>query len=224
MKLTPFAKLFITVVILGRPRVRLLALQGRGRPQVGRSATSRPRTPARPASASNDFDALKNAPRRPRARHGLRRASPAPALGGSAASSAGRSSSASTPGPATRRASCSTAAWTPTPASNYKKKYGLDVKFVLLEDPAAKLAAFRKGDIDIMWNTVDNWAREASILAEQNAEGEVDPHAGLVARRRRHRLARVDQVDRGPEGQEDRLHAVHAVALPAALPARRSRA
>src|SRR5262249_5565776 len=45
---------------------------------------------------------------------------------------------------------------------------GLDVKFVLLEDPASKLAAFRSGQIDIMWNTVDNWAREASILAEQN--------------------------------------------------------
>ncbi len=58
----------------------------------------------------------------------------------------------------------------PSPASSYTKKYGLDVKFVLLEDPAAKLAAFRKGDIDIMWNTVDNWAREASILAEQNAK------------------------------------------------------
>jgi outer membrane protein OmpA-like peptidoglycan-associated protein len=56
----------------------------------------------------------------------------------------------------------------PNPGSSYKKKYGLDVKFVLLEDPAAKLAAFRKGDVDIMWDTVDNWAREASILAEQN--------------------------------------------------------
>ena len=53
-------------------------------------------------------------------------------------------------------------------ASLYKKTFGLDVKFVLLEDPAAKLAAFRNGDVDIMWNTVDNWAREASILAEQN--------------------------------------------------------
>jgi len=52
--------------------------------------------------------------------------------------------------------------------SLYKKQFGLDVKFVLLEDPAAKLAAFRNGDVDIMWNTVDNWAREASILAEQN--------------------------------------------------------
>ncbi len=104
-------------------------------------------------------------------------------------------------------------------ASNYRKRYGLDVKFVLLEDPAAKLAAFRKGAIDIMWDTVDNWAREASILEENGSQGEVDPDAGLVARRRRHRLARVDQVDRGPEGPEDRLHAVHAVALPAALPA-----
>ena len=56
----------------------------------------------------------------------------------------------------------------PNCGSNYKNKYGLDVKFVLLEDPAAKLAAFRSGQVDIMWNTVDNWAREASILAEQN--------------------------------------------------------
>jgi NitT/TauT family transport system substrate-binding protein len=56
----------------------------------------------------------------------------------------------------------------PNPGSSYKKKFGMDVKFVLLEDPAAKLAAFRSGQVDIMWNTVDNWAREASILAEQN--------------------------------------------------------
>lgn len=53
-------------------------------------------------------------------------------------------------------------------SSLYKKQFGLDVKFVLLEDPAAKLAAFSTGDVDIMWNTVDNWAREASILAEKN--------------------------------------------------------
>ncbi len=56
----------------------------------------------------------------------------------------------------------------PNAGSSYKSKYGIDVKFVLLEDPAAKLAAFRSGQVDIMWNTVDNWAREASILAEQN--------------------------------------------------------
>ena len=55
-------------------------------------------------------------------------------------------------------------------ASLYKKKYGLDVKFVLLEDPTAKLAAFIKGDIDIMWDTVDSWAREASVLAGQKIQ------------------------------------------------------
>jgi NitT/TauT family transport system substrate-binding protein len=58
----------------------------------------------------------------------------------------------------------------PNASSLYKKNFGLDVKFVVIEDPAAKLAAFRKGDIDIMWDTVDNWAREASILAEQNQQ------------------------------------------------------
>src|SRR5258708_17829977 len=56
----------------------------------------------------------------------------------------------------------------PNGGSLYKKNFGMDVKFVLLEDPSAKLAAFRSGQVDIMWNTVDNWAREASILAEQN--------------------------------------------------------
>src|SRR5215216_1506681 len=56
----------------------------------------------------------------------------------------------------------------PNGGSQYKQKFGMDVKFVLLEDPAAKLAAFRSGEVDIMWNTVDNWAREASILASQN--------------------------------------------------------
>jgi NitT/TauT family transport system substrate-binding protein len=56
----------------------------------------------------------------------------------------------------------------PTASAVYKTKYGLDVKFVLIEDPAAKLNAFIKGDIDVMWDTVDSWAREASSLAEQN--------------------------------------------------------
>ena len=54
------------------------------------------------------------------------------------------------------------------PASIYKQKYGLDVDFKIFEDPSVKLAAFLKGDIDIMWDTVDSWANEASRLAEQN--------------------------------------------------------
>lgn len=52
----------------------------------------------------------------------------------------------------------------------YKKKYGLDVEFVLIEDPSAKLAAFVSGDIDVMWDTVDSYAREASTLAEKGIQ------------------------------------------------------
>ncbi len=59
----------------------------------------------------------------------------------------------------------------PDPKALYSTKYKTLVKFVLLEDPQAKLAAFIKGDIDIMWDTVDSWAREASTLAEQNFAG-----------------------------------------------------
>src|SRR5262249_48428887 len=55
-----------------------------------------------------------------------------------------------------------------SPKSIYKKKYGLDVEFVLVEDPVAKLNAFIKGDVDLMWDTVDSFANEASRLAEQN--------------------------------------------------------
>ena len=55
--------------------------------------------------------------------------------------------------------------------SIYLSKYGLEVEFKLLEDPQTKLAAFIKGDIDIMWDTVDSWAREASALAEQGKGG-----------------------------------------------------
>ncbi|MEZ0311538.1 MAG: phosphate ABC transporter substrate-binding/OmpA family protein [Myxococcota bacterium] len=52
--------------------------------------------------------------------------------------------------------------------SIYKKNYNLDVVFKIIDDPAAKFAAFQAGQIDIMWDTVDSWAREASILAEKS--------------------------------------------------------
>ncbi len=54
------------------------------------------------------------------------------------------------------------------PNSIYKQKYNLDVEFKIFDDPAVKLAAFIKGDIDIMWDTVDSWANEASRLAEKD--------------------------------------------------------
>lgn len=59
---------------------------------------------------------------------------------------------------------------TTTATSIYKKVYGLDVQFILLEDPSAKIAAFIKGDIDVMWDTVDSYAREASQLKERGLQ------------------------------------------------------
>jgi outer membrane protein OmpA-like peptidoglycan-associated protein/ABC-type nitrate/sulfonate/bicarbonate transport system substrate-binding protein len=55
--------------------------------------------------------------------------------------------------------------------SIYKERYGVDVELVLLDDPAAKLAAFQAGQIDVMWDTVDSWAREAAVLAEGKVRG-----------------------------------------------------
>ncbi len=55
--------------------------------------------------------------------------------------------------------------------SIYKRVHGIDVEFRLIDDPAAKFAAFQSGDIDIMWDTVDSWAREASVLAEGTVRG-----------------------------------------------------
>ena len=43
----------------------------------------------------------------------------------------------------------------------------MDVQFILIEDPVVKLNAFIKGDIDVMWDTVDSWAREAGVLQEK---------------------------------------------------------
>ncbi len=118
--------------------------------------------PSRP----DDFDALKNAPADPGRNAGSTGVSPV---------------SLSTTGKLDRPLVVAINTWAghapgvvfnngldPNDGSMYRRKYGMDVKFVLIEDPAAKLAAFRKGDVDIMWDTVDNWAREASILAEQN--------------------------------------------------------
>jgi outer membrane protein OmpA-like peptidoglycan-associated protein/ABC-type amino acid transport substrate-binding protein len=164
MKLTPFAKFFITIVILGVLGYTVWHYEGAAiRKWAG---AERPSTPASAAVTSSDFDALKNAP-------------PDPSRGtGSAGVTAGRLSGS---GRINRPLVVGINTWAghspgivfnngmePNPGSGFRQKYGLDVRFVLLEDPAAKLAAFRNGDVDIMWDTVDNWAREASILADQH--------------------------------------------------------
>ncbi len=168
MKLTPFAKFFITVVILGVIGYALWhykSLDIRKWAGADKGGTT---TAAKSGSgvSSDDFNALRNAPPDPERGKG------AAGVSGAALAGSGRLSrplvvaintwAGHAPGIVAANGMSSSA------NSRYKQTYGLDVKFVLLEDPAAKLAAFRKGDVDIMWNTVDNWAREASILAEQN--------------------------------------------------------
>lgn len=164
MRLTPFAKLFITVVILAVVGYAFYTYRGA---DIRKWAVGdKDNKPAEQVS-SVDFDALKNAP-------------PDPARG---TGSTGVSSTLlGTSGRLSRPLVVAINTWAGhapgivfnggldvTAGGGYSKRFGMDVKFVLIEDPAAKLAAFRKGDVDVMWNTVDNWAREASILAEQNS-------------------------------------------------------
>lgn len=165
MKLTPFAKFFITVVILAV--VGYAAYHYKGG-DIRKWATGSEKSQTQTGTSqvgSNDFDALKNAPADPSRN--------APVTGVSSVSVSS--------GKLNRPLVVAINTWAghspgivfnnglePSDSSSYRRKYGLDVKFVLIEDPAAKLAAFRTGAVDIMWNTVDNWAREASILAENN--------------------------------------------------------
>ena len=162
MRLTPFAKFFMTVVILAVVGYAVYYYKGG---ELKKWATgSAGTTTSSTQVASNDFDALKNAP---------------PDPGRDAGSSGVQPASLNSTGKLNRTLVVAINTWAghapgvvynngleSNDGSFYRRKYGMDVKFVLIEDPAAKLAAFRKGDVDIMWNTVDNWAREASVLAE----------------------------------------------------------
>ena len=161
MKLTGVGKAFVTFVILGVLGFAVWHYKA----DAIRGWVGSDKPASKEAVTKGDFDSLKNAPPDPDRGKG----------------SAGVTSSAlASSGKLNRPLIVGINTWAghapgivfnggmePSGDSGYKRQYGLDVKFVLLEDPAAKLAAFRNGDVDIMWDTVDNWAREASILAEQ---------------------------------------------------------
>src|SRR5437764_50529 len=166
MRLTPFAKFFITVVILAVVGYAVYRYKGSDVRKWATAGSSGTTTAGGSNVTSTDFAALKNAPPDPSRDAGSSGVSPVSLTGG---------------GKLDRPLVVAINTWAghapgvvfnngldPSNTSQYRKKYGLDVKFVLIEDPAAKLAAFRKGDVDIMWNTVDNWAREASVLSENN--------------------------------------------------------
>lgn len=176
MKLTPFGKLFIVLVALGV--IGFVGYKRFGdelRTWAGASKPATPGDPSKPLGGQDitrdDFASmhqnLNDAPRDGRVN-----------VGGEAAALPG--------GKLDRPLRVGINTWaghapgivangglkTGSPASLYKKKYGLDVEFLLLEDPSAKMAAFMKGDIDVMWDTVDSYAREASELAANNIKAQ----------------------------------------------------
>ena len=166
MKLTPFAKLFITVVILAVVGYAVWHYQGDSIRKWAVGEKGAGAGPAAGALSGNDFDPLRSAPADPLRNVG------STGVSGATLTGSGRLSrplvvaintwAGHAPGIVFNGGLESSA------SSNYRKRFGLDVKFVLLENPSDKFAAFRNGNVDIMWNTVDNWAREATVLAEQN--------------------------------------------------------
>jgi NitT/TauT family transport system substrate-binding protein len=163
MRLTPFAKLFITAVIIAVVGYGVWHYRGADIRQwaVGDKTAGG----AAEEVSKDDFDALRGAPIDPARGTGSTGVTPT-SLGGGAKLDrplvvAINTWAGHAPGVVFNNG------MEPNAGSQYLKRFGLNVKFVLLEDPAAKLAAFRKGDVDVMWNTIDNWAREAAILADQ---------------------------------------------------------
>jgi outer membrane protein OmpA-like peptidoglycan-associated protein/ABC-type amino acid transport substrate-binding protein len=164
MKLTPFAKLFITVVVLGVIGYAVYHYKGA---DVRKWATGNEAGKTATGEVSkDDFDALKNAPGDPA------RGADSTGVQAAALRSGGRLNRPLVVAINTWAGHAPGVVYNygldPNANSQYQKKFNTEVKFVLIEDPAAKLAAFRKGDVDVMWDTVDNWAREASVLTENN--------------------------------------------------------
>jgi NitT/TauT family transport system substrate-binding protein len=182
MKLTPFAKLFVTLVVLAvigftgwhyfKDEIRCWSSPDKCAVK-GTSGDPTKADPTKPTAADNtvskdDFTNLKNAPADP-GKEGVSGVTANQVTGNKLDRPlrvAINTWAGHAPG------IVANAGLTPgNVASIYKKKYGLDVDFKLIEDPAAKLAAFQAGQIDVMWDTVDSWGREASVLAEGTVRG-----------------------------------------------------
>lgn len=179
MKLTPFAKLFITLIVLAvigftgwhyfQDEIRCWSSPDKCAATV--EAGKDPKTPTQPKDNTinkEDFTSLNNAPADP-GKNGVTGVTGTEVSG----NKLGRplivginTWAGHAPGLVANMGLA------PGNANSiYKKKYGLDVDFKVIEDPAAKLAAFQAGQIDIMWDTVDSWGREASVLAEGKIRG-----------------------------------------------------
>jgi NitT/TauT family transport system substrate-binding protein len=54
----------------------------------------------------------------------------------------------------------------PNADSRYRKDYGFDVEFKVLDDFEASRAAWKNGDVDLLWTTADAFPTEASGLSD----------------------------------------------------------
>src|SRR5688500_11075813 len=146
MKLTPFAKLFITLVVLGVIGFVAFTLYG---DQIKQWAGAQTGGGGGEGVVKDDFKGIADAP-------------PDPGRNANVNVSGAEISK----GKLTRPLVVGINTWAghapgivfnngmePNGGSQYKQQYGMDVKLVLLEDPSAKLAAFRSGQVDIVWNT-----------------------------------------------------------------------
>ncbi len=175
MRLTPFAKFFIFLVVLGvvgytswhyyGDQIRCWAAPEKcaagGTTPVGGGGTA-----AAPSAVNkDDFSALANAPADP-GRNGVSGV-------GKVTVSAGKLARPLRVGINTWAGHApgivANLGLAPGKPNSIYMKHGLQVEFKIIEDPAAKFAALQAGQIDIMWDTVDSWAREASVLAEKGS-------------------------------------------------------
>jgi len=58
----------------------------------------------------------------------------------------------------------------PNTASRYFKDYGFHVEFLVMDDFDASRAAFRSGDIDLLWATVDAFTTESNGFRNEEAQ------------------------------------------------------
>ncbi len=169
MKLTPFAKIFLSVVILGvlgftlyMYRGKLKSMTKKKKPVAGspKPSVSGSPQPSEPSVYDKDsFTGVNSAGQDP----------PRTGVTGVTAASVGE-------GKMDRPLIVAINTWAghapgivanggmTTAKGSIYDKLGLKVEFKIFDDPTTKFAAFRSGDIDIMWDTVDSWAREASVL------------------------------------------------------------
>ena len=188
MKLTPFASSSSPLVILAVVGYAFWHYKGARRCGSGRSARPTPAPAPAARSSASDFDALKNAPPDPERGSGADGRHAGGARRRRQARTA-RWSSASTPGPATRRASSSTAAWIRTRSSRYKKQVRPRREVRAARRPGREARRVPQGRRRHHVGHGRQLGARGLDPRRAEPEGQVDHHAGLVARRRRHRLA-----------------------------------